>query len=765
MRRRGQTQLQRFNQRRIKDEIANSNVSCSLPNSSNVVKLTLTETADSNLVVIFEDGNANVVGSQEMTIQSTARLIVSGSPAKVLAAQCLPISEARLSLLKPRLDLAASMPQDSLAIGAVYEKFGSGNLYYGVWLLPTQASQTNEITTTEPVFSHDLTSLLQHAGKINNIGFSAAGQISLNHGSTSTILEITTNIPQKLPVRKHAIPNAGSTLELASDITMYASTDKVCIGNTNLDSILASSTLSDSGRKRKRDGEPSSRMTFVAYFSQMKRVLAYSEGQLLAIDLLTKHTAVNPLKEGALLSSNILRGSSSKSTEQRRYLEERKTSIGKVRQEPAVHNWQIVSKELDVLAERADVGGFRDVFTKTFELSGPDDPKSGKVPARQLDYLLTKLFQITNTQEATYQLKVAFRHDELLKWCMNAGLLEEQRLGQALEITASQMTPGSIARAIIEADGSLALIESYVQLSPHLLPASLIQIIKIMVSKALQHSIQSMDLEEAAEIEARDEGIPAHALMLGADPDTELNTSTPATICLAHALKRLSHTGAATVSTQLRTLDQKTVLGLVQFLRQQLFLGGYSRLDGVQHMPSPPASEGELTEKDNPNPQLPFNAIVTLLNGCIDAIGPVGVLGAGEDEQFVQKMVPELLSEISGAAQAIEDSGYLQGLVRETLRYVESMERQPFEVRNQVEHKKDPKTVQKGQIVTLYAEPDIGDSGAVSVSALPLSLKADEDVSRYKSRKGGQEHRRSAREIGMLKDRLRTPYSFERLIL
>jgi len=273
-------------------------------------------------------------------------------------------------------------------------------------------------------------------------------------------------------------------------------------------------------------------------------------------------------------------------------------------------------------------------------------------------------------------------------------------------------------------------------------------------------------LTDSAKIQM-DSAAPVQQLVFGSRPD-EMSRNTPTSTCLVHTLKRLALTGSAIVSEQLRnsSFGQRQILALIQFLRQQLFLGGYSRLAEMRSYPSPPASNtGEEGENDPASHQrISLQEIVTLLNGCIDALGPVGILGSAEEGAFIEKMVPELLSEVTSASQAVEDSTFLQGILRETLRYAESVERQPFEVRSKVENK-DVSAMRTGQIVTLYSEPDSADPGLFSRSALPLSLKAEEDIDKFKIRKGGQSQRRSTREIGMLKDRLKSPYSFERLVL
>lgn len=180
--------------------------------------------------------------------------------------------------------------------------------------------------------------------------------------------------------------------------------------------------------------------------------------------------------------------------------------------------------------------------------------------------------------------------------------------------------------------------------------------------------------------------------------------------------------------------------------------------------PSPPPSV-DGTSKDaetatDPESDLSLDAILSVISCCVDVIGPLGLVNTGGDMQFVQALIPELSSEIARTLEALEDANYLQGLLRETLRYSTSLGKHS----NKRDEDSKGSSKSTGIITTLYAEPSI-EKGASDASALPLSLHA-EKLSEFKVRKGGgQVLKRSQREMGMLQDRLRGPYAVERLIL
>lgn len=137
-----------------------------------------------------------------------------------------------------------------------------------------------------------------------------------------------------------------------------------------------------------------------------------------------------------------------------------------------------------------------------------------------------------------------------------------------------------------------------------------------------------------------------------------------------------------------------------------------------------------------------------------------------DNETFVDSIIPDLLSEIASTKESLEDAAELQGILRETLRYYESFEKnQEGGARSNLgigmEDEQRP-----GTIVTLYSEAADGIDGQGEGRSLPLSLTVDTTVSSNKVRRGGGQIRsRSVREKSMLRQRQKGPYSFERLIL
>jgi len=230
---------------------------------------------------------------------------------------------------------------------------------------------------------------------------------------------------------------------------------------------------------------------------------------------------------------------------------------------------------------------------------------------------------------------------------------------------------------------------------------------------------------------------------------------------LTLALDRFGASPPSTISANLQALfNQTEVLALIQVLRQQLFQGGHTR--SFQSLPPAESSANE------PASTVQLDAVVRVLSGCVDAIGPLGFLGTVEHEDFIGNIVPDLATEITHTTQSLEDAAELQGILRETLRYEESIRKHQAVGTHVPSHPDGTKISQQpGTICTLYSETGQGQDSLQNGDALPLALKAVNIVSPIKVRKGGdgQTSRRSVREKSMLERRNKSQYSLERLVL
>jgi hypothetical protein len=166
---------------------------------------------------------------------------------------------------------------------------------------------------------------------------------------------------------------------------------------------------------------------------------------------------------------------------------------------------------------------------------------------------------------------------------------------------------------------------------------------------------------------------------------------------------------------------------------------------------------------------LSLDCILKLLSSCLDAIGSVGFLAQSENDDFLEKLIPDLKSEVSFAFEGMQETNHLQGLLREVIRYGDSVQgsNHSYIAKPQSQQPNLEGQQKRGTIVTLYSEANV-DQGDIDGREwlLPLSLRASNVVSETKVRKGGgQVSKRSRRDILRLQDRNVGKYSFERLAL
>ena len=724
---------------------------------SNVLKLEIVDTAERSVICVREDGTLNVLSSDGTTALSTIKLTDGVDSLRILAAECSTLAEAQHSWLKSRRDLTAGIVQDSIIIACAYGKAESREIHFAVWTIPLVTSPVQMQDSIQPLFTHQLAAQLpQSSTKRGQVELLPKARLIINNSSSITAFDMSGTSPQGPTETKHLLPDVVTELGLSHGIRLCISHTKLQLYNQNFNSVLATHDLGGAILKRKRDQESKRQISLIAYFSHMKRVLASNGSHIIAVDIAMKAGSSASFQQSSLLIGNILRGS--RSREQRnKSVADTKLSIGKEQTERSVQNWSLTSKDLGDLATKGNTEEFEKVFKKTFDMQRSKDFNVSKISDSKVGWLLSKIFTTAsndgNTEQKQY--KITFLPHELLKWCISGGYLDNHFVDAALGLDICLKRPDALPLALADADPSLELVAYYLEHAPYLDP----ELIKLMIHVFVRKAVDNADKSHAAKC------MQINSTALVTQESLELDSNTSTMRCLVLALKRFAFIGQTQVSKHLRGFDRSIILPLIQVLRQEMFVGGYGRMGPINSYPSPALSESEGSKKDD-KLQLDLNSIVTVLNGCIDAIGPLGIFG-GDDgyNSALQKIVPDLMSEIAAACRGVEDSTALQGILRETLRYVESVEKQPFEVRKKMEGKLDKTKVIKGQIVTLYAEPEIGESSMSTGTALPMSLKAEEDISGIKVRKGGQMTKRSAREIGMLRDRLKSAYSFERLVL
>jgi hypothetical protein len=168
------------------------------------------------------------------------------------------------------------------------------------------------------------------------------------------------------------------------------------------------------------------------------------------------------------------------------------------------------------------------------------------------------------------------------------------------------------------------------------------------------------------------------------------------------------------------------------------------------------------------DPVLSLDATSKILLGCVDAVGSLGFLADGSQDDFLARVIPELKSETALATQGLEEASYLRGILRETIRYAQSADKEFLgDSTTSLTEGAAPTVPKPGTIITIYSEPTI-DQGDIETKSgiLPLSLRAENTIALTKMRKGGgQVKDRSLREVREMENRNKGLYSFERLVL
>jgi hypothetical protein len=464
-------------------------------------------------------------------------------------------------------------------------------------------------------------------------------------------------------------------------------------------------------------------------------------------------------------------------------------------------------QRLDEFASKGDVTSFDELMAKelctSLDATEVIDDGTFQLPRRLLhvaqskvDYLVSKVFAplsdielgVNESAETGNYLKIVMPTTKLIHWLILANQLTDQRVEKALQRMRSSQAfavrPGAVALALTRDQPSYEMITDYLKHSPSLPLSETLQAAKLLLADLVANTITDLprtSLQEGAtkhEMSFSEDAMPTDpgddgeavqtlALSLKLPSDNTLMPSA-ALAALLIALQGLGSHASQDVTTGLRSqLSQAEILSVVQVLRQQLFHSGHT-----SYLPTPPSSatsSPKLGDTHAEGTLLSLDCILKLLSSCLDAIGPVGFLAQSENDDFLEKLIPDLKSEISFAFEGMQETNHLQGLLREVIRYGDSVQggNHSHVTKPQSPQSKLEGQQKRGTIVTLYSEANV-DQGDVDGREwlLPLSLRANNVVSETKVRKGGgQVSKRSRRDILRLQDRSVGKYSFERLVL
>ncbi|PYI24888.1 hypothetical protein BP00DRAFT_385332 [Aspergillus indologenus CBS 114.80] len=555
--------------------------------------------------------------------------------------------------------------------------------------------------------------------------------------------------------------------------------------------------------------------TFVSYFARLGVALATKNNTLLAFDLSSSNLAAGPLKRprDGLLIDAIGRGigpSYAQSDLSSKKLRTEDAAVFGLTAKQTVR-WTQLTNDLRECVKSNNASDFDTAVQRFF---GAGDSKTLPGPGKFVNseltlFLLTLIFSLKedNSQNSkdtlsaptASRLSIAIWPERTCQWLINIGHLSQANVEIALRRSIKprilQPLPvGSFVQGLVDSDPTLQRLNSVLSGRVVLSTDELAYALRLFLDKARSSAII---LEEArAKLLTSGETQPDHDEEMAdspTDPTTNSNalvttttttTTEPATLHniykgLNTTLHKLHTHPPAALTTALRSaLTRSELISMVHHLRLCLATSGHT----TRFTENPPTP----ISPDQTNPALPLDTITTCLNAAIDAIGPSGWIAAagaaasGEPQaDNSQDLIADIKSEISAALAGVEEATYLTGILREYLRYTNSVKATASETSPAVsetaivpatEQPVTPANVRyeklNGADLVVFGAGD-GEDGEAAGKLLPLSLKAAaQDVSKTKVKKEtGEVRARSSREIGYLRRKAVGKYSFERLFV
>lgn len=417
------------------------------------------------------------------------------------------------------------------------------------------------------------------------------------------------------------------------------------------------------------------------------------------------------------------------------------------------------------------------------------------VDRRWVIFTISRVFALSNNQEggmAQVQLSCQLPHSNVASYLIGAGYLsisnvksafsEETRETHNVDMVLGEQIPELVASL----DPTLELLVAYLS-STKLGAVELLASIRLIMrsldlvqdpAKLSQKLIGFGETENGATAED-DEALGMKLDKLEEDLEvTEyhlLDDSSTRARGLTVALSLLGGCSPATTVQTLRRLYRpEETLSLIHVLRVELVKGGWTAryLDGSQI-----DDEDELA----PPPDGSIRLIADLLCRCIDSVGPGGwmindaLLARAGDHLDSADFLAGLKLEVSAALEGIQEAVYLRGLLTETVRYGNTVQKAVAEASSHKAtlHKGTPFKNTPSKATPPQRRAAVKGNKAIKklqvpngeMQMLPLGLGSKHGVSSTKVVSGGEIVTRSKREIGHLVSQRVGAYSLERIVV
>ncbi|KAE8349888.1 hypothetical protein BDV28DRAFT_52272 [Aspergillus coremiiformis] len=569
-----------------------------------------------------------------------------------------------------------------------------------------------------------------------------------------------------------------SLMRISPQSVIGAGNSIVALFDTQYKSIQRSIAIDDIHGSN----DSKARTKFVSYYAKLGIAVATKGNTLFAFDLSSSNTlSGSSLKRSrdSLLIDAIGRGIGSSASHwdvaSKKPRTDQLSSLGLTSKEQ-ISRWKKLAADLRAASKSQNSDAFDSAVQTYFNASNPDTLPKGHVNSEVTLFLLSFIFALKDTERkdqlsasSSSQLVIDFWPERTCQWLIELGHLSLNSVEIALRRTLKPrilpaLATGSFVQALIDADSTLKRLIDVVQ-SPVIFSSDeLAYALKFFLNMARS---RSATLEETthAITSSEENSVDAVAQISEAtlqDIFRGLNTT----------LRKIHIHPLPAITTSIRsTLSRTEIIAMTHHLRLSLATGGYaSRF--TENPPTPICP-------DQTTPSLTLNTITDLLNVSIDAVGPSGWISATAlDDTPTREMdlIADMKSEISAALAGVEEASYLKGVLREYLRYTDSVAKsaksaattqKPKDSDEQTSTLVRLEKLNGADLMVFRSGEEEGFEGDASGKMLPLSLKAvSTDVSKKKVKKStGEIKTRSNREIGYLRRKAVGKYSFERLVV
>ncbi|CZS97458.1 uncharacterized protein RCO7_00232 [Rhynchosporium graminicola] len=746
---------------------------------------------------------------------------VPASDLKVEFAQVTNAFSASQGILRGRQDVFALFPQE-----VVEDGFNPDLLVLITWSGETESRTLHVVNLPRRSsayvqgMKYSVESLLQvdiPSGKpdkntkpVFHIQVSV-GILQQLHGDALTTFDLTGTLPKQQSVMISA--EAQSFLRLSNTAVMVSSKQSATVYNPKYQSKLSTIGLdmsSEETLKRKRNGleriEGGSNHTcrFVSYFPKLGVAIAIIDKDLVGIQIEGQQDRHGKTRTAGLLIDSL--GCAAK--EQLRPGRDGAGSTKKAKLSGMLtldsflpgtiglgQPWAEKIVELEGLFAKgecdelkfdekiethlgADWGG----QVKRSKVVGPDPDamdltttgeSAGRAaikrrfPASDVDrrwilYALSKIFTWTSSGEGQEpMLSISFYPMNTFMWLTTNGYMTIANIEAALRSNGTPIVSipaGQLVRTLVEVDPDMDLLYAVVAKNYLSAPEILHAIRKLMESLGLLGDSPSSKqglLTNGDDAEPSTADVGYQVAKAEYDLETAEYQLGPGSgtrgAALSAALSRLYSCPSGDITLALQTiLTSQEIVCLIYLFRFELARGGWT----TRYTDSP--EQLEMVDEDADIQDNAIVVIASLLNNCIDAVGTVGWLSGEarlvDNDLFeAEELISSLKLEVSAALEGIEEAVCLRSVISELVKYAESFNRSLTQ---------QPKDSKKANDVPSTLPSDDQD-----IRALPISLRAEKQISLLKVGAGGAVHKRTARDIGFLKSQKVGKYSRERITL